>query len=88
MPSGIISFYPKLVTGKMLTKKTSIFYNKTVPEIRRIQEQSRGLPRIRRLAYFLRKEVIPMILTLTFHVRNHTYTIQFRVKSNNRHSGK
>ena len=42
----------------------------------------------RRLAIILRKEVMHMPITLTFHVFGITVTLKLTKKSNNRHSAK
>ena len=43
---------------------------------------------LRRLVYFLRREVVHVPITLTFHVGKFTFTLHIKVKSNNRHSAK
>ena len=43
---------------------------------------------VKRLAIILRKEVMLMPITLTFHVFGYTITVRIKTKSDNRHSGK
>ena len=47
-----------------------------------------ALLRRRRLVIILRKEVMLMPITLTFHVMGYTFTLRITRKSNNRHSAK